>query len=170
MDRGTGARHPAPGPMPIELEVNGIRRSLDVDPSTPLLWILRDELRLLGTKFGCGIAQCGACTVHVDGNAVRACVTPISALAGRKVTTIEGLNGAKAEALKRAWVELDVPQCGWCQTGQLMSAAVLLAEVERPSDDDIDAAMAGNACRCATYVRIRAAIHRAAAASAEERR
>ncbi|MGE0144241.1 MAG: (2Fe-2S)-binding protein [Planctomycetota bacterium] len=156
--------------MSIELEVNGVRRSLDVDPSTPLLWVLRDELRLLGTKFGCGLAQCGACTVHVDGDAVRSCVTPIRALANRKVTTIEGLDGAKAEALRRAWIELEVPQCGWCQTGQIMSAAVLLTEVDRPTDEDIDAAMAGNACRCATYVRIRAAIHRAAASSAEERR
>jgi aerobic-type carbon monoxide dehydrogenase small subunit (CoxS/CutS family) len=135
---------------------------VDVEPSTPLLWVLRETLQLTGTKYGCGMAQCGACTVHVDGRAVRSCVTPLSSVAGKKVTTIEGLEGRAAEALKRAWVEHDVPQCGYCQTGQIMSAAVLLSETQDPSDADIDAGMAGNACRCATYVRIRSAIHRAA--------
>lgn len=149
--------------MPVELNVNGKAVSVDVDPSTPLLWVLRDNLRLLGTKYGCGIAQCGACTVHVDGNALRSCVMPVAAVAGKNVTTIEGLQSAAGDACRRAWVELDVPQCGWCQTGQVMSAAVLLAEKKDPTDADIDACMAGNACRCATYVRIRAAIHRAAA-------
>lgn len=149
--------------MAIEIIVNGKAASVDVDPSTPLLWVLRDHLRLLGTKFGCGMAQCGSCTVHVDGNAVRSCVMPIGGLAGKKITTIEGLQGPAGDACKQAWLELDVPQCGWCQTGQIMSAAVLLAENKNPSDADIDACMAGNACRCATYVRIRAAIHRAAA-------
>jgi len=148
--------------MAIELNVNGKATSVDVDPSTPLLWVLRDNLRLLGTKYGCGMAQCGACTVHVDGNAIRSCVMPVAALAGKKITTIEGLQGAVGAACKKAWVELDVPQCGWCQTGQIMSASVLLAEKKDPSDADIDACMAGNACRCATYVRIRGAIHRAA--------
>ncbi len=148
--------------MAIELNVNGKATSVDVDPSTPLLWVLRDNLRLLGTKYGCGMAQCGACTVHVDGNAIRSCVMPVAVLAGKKITTIEGLQGAAGAACKQAWVELDVPQCGWCQTGQIMSASVLLAEKKDPSDADIDACMAGNACRCATYVRIRSAIHRAA--------
>ena len=148
--------------MPLELTVNGKLVAVDADPSTPLLWVLRDHLRLLGTKYGCGMAQCGACTVHVDGNAVRACVVPVATLAGKQITTIEGLEGRAAAALRQAWTELDVPQCGYCQTGQLMSAAVLLREQPQPSDADIDACMAGNACRCATYVRIRAAIHRAA--------
>lgn len=150
--------------MPIELEVNGQRVATDADPSTPLLWVLRDHLRLCGTKFGCGMAQCGACTVHVDGNAVRSCVMPVGTLAGKQITTIEGLQGPVRDALVEAWNELEVPQCGYCQTGQIMSAAVLLREEPKPSDADIDACMAGNACRCATYVRIRAAIHRAAAA------
>jgi isoquinoline 1-oxidoreductase alpha subunit len=149
--------------LPIDLEVNGARVSTEVDPATPLLWFLRDALGLTGTKFGCGAAQCGACTVHLDGRAARACVTPLSAAAGRRVTTIEGLGGAMGEALARAWIELDVPQCGYCQTGQIMSAAVLLAENPSPTDRDVDLGMAGNVCRCATYVRIRAAIHRAAA-------
>lgn len=148
--------------MPIELTVNGKPTSVDVDPSTPLLWVLRDQLRLLGTKYGCGMAQCGACTVHVDGNALRSCVTPIAAVASKKVTTIEGLDTTIGQACKKAWIDLDVPQCGWCQTGQIMSASVLLAEKKDPSDADIDVSMSGNACRCATYVRIRAAIHRAA--------
>jgi isoquinoline 1-oxidoreductase subunit alpha len=147
----------------MELEVNGKRVSVGVDPTTPLLWVLREELRLTGTKFGCGAAQCGACTVHVDGRAARSCVMPASAAAGRKVTTIEGLTGPRADALVQAWVEEDVPQCGYCQTGQIMSAAVLLAEEKDPDDAQIDACMAGNVCRCATYVRIRRAIHRAAA-------
>jgi isoquinoline 1-oxidoreductase alpha subunit len=146
-----------------QLEVNGKSVQVDADPSTPLLWILREDLQLTGTKYGCGMAQCGACTVHVDGRAMRSCVLPVSAAAGKKVTTVEGLAGKVPAALVQAWTELDVPQCGYCQTGQIMSAAVLLAEKARPSDEDIDAAMGGNACRCATYVRIRAAIHRAAA-------
>ena len=149
--------------MPFELAVNGKRVAVDCDPTTPLLWVLRDHLRLLGTKYGCGIAQCGACTVHVGKEAVRSCVLPLAALGDRPVTTIEGLQGREADALRAAWIETEVPQCGYCQTGQLMSACVLLRENARPSDGDVDAAMAGNACRCATYVRIRAAIHRAAA-------
>lgn len=148
--------------MPFELRVNGRRVEVDCDATTPLLWVLRDHLRLCGTKYGCGIAQCGACTVHVDGNAVRSCVLPVAAVGARPVTTIEGLEGPIADALRRTWTEVEVPQCGWCQTGQLLSACVLLREKSRPSDADIDAAMAGNACRCATYQRIRAAIHRAA--------
>ena len=149
--------------MPLELEVNGARKTVDADASTPLLWVLRETLQLTGTKFGCGAAQCGACTVHLDGQAVRSCVLPAAAAAGRKVTTIEGIATPAANALKAAWIDLDVPQCGYCQPGQIMSACVLLAEVERPTDDEIDACMAGNICRCAAYVRIRQAIHRAAA-------
>lgn len=148
--------------MQLDLEVNGRKVALDVDASTPLLWVLRDQLRLTGTKYGCGMGQCGACTVHVDGSAVRACVTPASALAGRKITTIEGLAGPTAEAVKQAWVALEVPQCGYCQTGQIMSACALLKDKPQPSDADIDLGMAGNLCRCATYVRIRGAIHQAA--------
>jgi isoquinoline 1-oxidoreductase alpha subunit len=148
--------------MPMNLVVNGKSVAVDCDPSTPLLWVLRDHLRLCGTKYGCGIAQCGACTVHVDGEAVRSCVLPVAAVGARAVTTIEGLAGAEADALRAAWTDLEVPQCGYCQTGQLMSACVLLRENRKPADADIDLAMAGNACRCATYVRIRAAIHQAA--------
>jgi isoquinoline 1-oxidoreductase alpha subunit len=147
----------------IEIAVNGRRVAVDCDPATPLLWVLRDHLRLLGTKFGCGIAQCGACTVHVGTEAVRSCVLPVAAVGERPVTTTEGLRGKEADALRAAWIAGEVPQCGYCQTGQLMSACVLLRENASPTDGDIDAAMAGNACRCATYVRIRAAIHRAAA-------
>jgi aerobic-type carbon monoxide dehydrogenase small subunit (CoxS/CutS family) len=147
----------------LELEVNGRPVSLEVDPSTPLLWVLRENLGLTGTKFGCGAAQCGACTVHVDGHAKRSCVLPITAAAGKRVTTIEGLPGSLEAPLVRAWIEEEVPQCGYCQTGQVMSAAVLLAEKASPTDEDIDACMAGNVCRCATYARIRKAIHRAAA-------
>jgi isoquinoline 1-oxidoreductase alpha subunit len=146
----------------MHLEVNGKRVAVDVDPSTPLLWVIRETLGLPGTKYGCGVAQCGACTVHLDGQAARSCVTPLSAAAGRKVTTIEGLAGPVCDALRAAWIGLEVPQCGYCQTGQIMSAAVLLAEKPVPTDDDIDAGMAGNVCRCATYVRIRGAIHQAA--------
>jgi isoquinoline 1-oxidoreductase alpha subunit len=149
--------------MPLELQVNGARTTVDVDPSTPLLWVLRENLGLTGAKYGCGAAQCGACTVHLDGRAVRSCVLPARAAAGKAVTTIEGLEGPAGAALRQAWTELDVPQCGYCQTGQIMSAAVLLAEKVTPQDADVDACMAGNVCRCATYVRIRAAIHRAAA-------
>ena len=148
--------------MAVSLEVNGARVSVEVDPTTPLLWVLREDLNLPGTKFGCGAAQCGACTVHVDGRAARACVLPIAAAAGKRVTTIEGLGGPVRDALEKAWIEEDVPQCGYCQTGQIMSAAVLLAENPTPRDADIDACMSGNVCRCATYVRIRAAIHEAA--------
>lgn len=148
--------------MQFDLEVNGRKVALDVDASTPLLWVLRDQLRLTGTKYGCGMGQCGACTVHVDGTAVRACVTPASALAGRKITTIEGLAGPFADAVKQAWIALEVPQCGYCQTGQIMSACALLQDKPQPSDADIDLGMAGNLCRCATYVRIRGAIHQAA--------
>ena len=147
--------------MSLDLEVNGKRVSVDVDPTTPLLWVLRETLDLPGTKFGCGAAQCGACTVHVDGRAARSCVLPVAAAVGKHVTTIEGLAGGPKDALTRAWIEAEVPQCGYCQTGQIMSAAVLLAEKAKPSDGDIDACMAGNVCRCATYVRIRRAIHRA---------
>ena len=149
--------------MDVAFRVNGKAVRADVEPSTPLLWVLRDTLRLCGTKYGCGIAQCGACTVHLDGNAVRSCVMPVAVAAGREVTTIEGLGGRVGQALQQAWTELDVPQCGYCQSGQLLSAAVLLAEQPSPSDADVDACMAGNVCRCATYVRIRSAIHRAAA-------
>ncbi len=143
--------------------VNGKNVEMDVEPDTPLLWVLRDELHLTGTKYGCGIAQCGACTVHVDGMPRRSCVTPIASVEGAKVVTIEGLQSKVADAVKAAWVGLNVPQCGYCQSGQIMSAAALLTEIRSPSDADIDHAMAGNVCRCATYVRIRAAIHQAAA-------
>jgi isoquinoline 1-oxidoreductase alpha subunit len=135
---------------------------LDIDPETPLLWAVRDEVGLTGSKFGCGAALCGACTMHVDGQPIRACSTPLSAVAGQKVTTIEGLEGKVAEAVQAAWVKHEVAQCGYCQSGQVMSAVALLGENKQPSDDDIDAAMQGNICRCATYVRIRAAIHDAA--------
>ena len=148
--------------MSVELNVNGRVHTLDVDPETPLLWVLRDEIGLTGTKFGCGVAQCGACTVHVDGQAMRSCVTPVSAIAGRRVTTIEGLGSRAARAVQKAWVDLDVVQCGYCQSGQIMSATVLLEQNPKPTDEDIDLAMAGNICRCATYVRIRASIHAAA--------
>src|SRR5262245_7062036 len=161
---GGPSSRPVGEPMTIELEVNGKRAAVDADPTTPLLWVLRENLRLFGTKYGCGAAQCGACTVHVDGRAARSCVLPVGACTDKKVTTIEGLQGPIATAVKDAWVAIDVPQCGYCQTGQVMSACVLLAERTAPSDDDIDAAMAGNVCRGATYVRIRQAIHDAAKA------
>ena len=148
--------------MRLDLEVNGQARTVDVDPTTPLLWVLREDLGLCGTKYGCGAAQCGACTVHVDGRAARSCVMPVEAAAGRRVTTIEGLASNLVDPLVKAWIEADVPQCGYCQSGQIMSASVLLAERASPSDEEIDACMAGNVCRCATYVRIRGAIHRAA--------
>ena len=144
------------------LRINGDARTVAADDDIPLLWVLRDELRMTGTKFGCGIAQCGACTVHVDGRAARACVTPAAALQGREIVTIEGVTGDVARAVQETWRRLDVAQCGYCQSGQIMSAIALLSEMRRPSDADIDAAMAGNVCRCATYVRIRAAIHDAA--------
>jgi aerobic-type carbon monoxide dehydrogenase small subunit (CoxS/CutS family) len=142
--------------------VNGKPVNLDVDPSTPLLWVIRDHLELTGTKYGCGMAQCGACTVHIDGQAVRSCVAPVSRAAGKAVITIEGLSSDLSHPLQRAWIEEDVPQCGYCQSGQLMSAAVLLREKPQPTDEDIDQAMTGNICRCGTYQRIRRAIHRAA--------
>ena len=146
----------------VTLRINGTARTVDIDDDVPLLWVLRDELGLTGTKYGCGIAQCGSCTVHIDQRAARACVTPAASLAGRDVVTIEGIGGDVARAVQEAWRRLDVPQCGYCQSGQIMSAIALLSEVRRPSDADIDAAMSGNVCRCATYVRIRAAIHEAA--------
>jgi isoquinoline 1-oxidoreductase alpha subunit len=146
----------------ISFSVNGKQQSVDVDPQTPLLWVLRDALGLTGTKYGCGIAQCGACTVHIDGVATRSCSVPVEGVAGQKVTTIEGVEAKEARAVQAAWIKLDVPQCGYCQSGQVMSAVALLTENPKPSDEDIDAAMTGNLCRCATYVRIRAAIHEAA--------
>lgn len=148
--------------MAVTLDLNGERHELDIDPDMPLLWAIRDHLKLTGTKFGCGMALCGACTVHLDGQPVRSCVTPVSAASGHKVTTIEGLSTPAAKAVQAAWMALDVPQCGYCQSGQVMSAAGLLAQNPQPDDAQIDAFMAGNICRCATYVRIRAAIHRAA--------
>ena len=144
------------------LQINGQTHRVDAASDTPLLWVLRDNLGLVGTKFGCGIGQCGACTVHLDGVPSRACLTPVSVAAGMKVTTIEGLSPDASHPLQRAWIELDVPQCGYCQGGQIMSAASLLKRNPNPSDQDIDDAMSGNICRCATYVRIRAGIHRAA--------
>jgi len=146
----------------IKLNVNGKSLEADVDPQTPLLWVLRDTLGLTGTKFGCGMALCGACTVHLNGQATRSCVTPVSAVGDQAVTTIEGLSSDRSHPVQRAWLEIDVPQCGYCQPGQIMSAAALLAQNAKPSDDQIDAAMSGNICRCGTYPRIRAAIHRAA--------
>ncbi len=144
--------------MAVTLKINGENRSVDADDETPLLWVLRDDLRLTGTKFGCGIAQCGACTVHVNGQPRRACVTPLSMLEGADVTTIEGLEGREAEAVRAAWAEYDTPQCGYCQSGQIMTAAALLQRTPQPSDEEIDDALAGNICRCATYVRIRKAV------------
>ncbi len=146
----------------IELRVNGVVRPVDVPPEMPLLWVLRDVLALTGTKYGCGIAQCGACTVHLDGEPVRSCQTPVGSVGGRTVTTIEGLPADASHPVQRAWVALQVPQCGYCQAGQIMSAAALIARSPRPTDAEIDEAMAGNLCRCGTYQRIRAAIHRAA--------
>ena len=148
--------------MAIELNVNGRVHSVDVPDDKPLLWVLREDVGLTGTKFGCGIAQCGACTVHLEGRPVRSCVTPVSAIRGRKITTVEGVDSPAAMAVRKAWRELDVVQCGYCQSGQMMSATALLESNASPSDDDIDNAMRGNLCRCATYHRIRAAIHRAA--------
>ena len=151
----------------IKLTINGKPHEADVAEDTPLLWVLRDTLGLTGTKYGCGMALCGACTVHIDGAATRSCITPVSAVAGKSVTTIEGLSADRSHPVQQAWMELDVPQCGYCQSGQIMSAAALLAKTPKPSDADIDAAMAGNICRCGTYVRIRKAIHRAAGMSGE---
>jgi aerobic-type carbon monoxide dehydrogenase small subunit (CoxS/CutS family) len=146
----------------IRLIVNGKAAQLNIDSATPLLWALREQLGLTGTKFGCGMALCGACTVHVDGNAVRSCVTPVGAVTGKRVTTIEGLSTDRSHPVQRAWLQVQVPQCGYCQPGQMMSAAALLAANANPSDADIDDAMAGNLCRCGTYARIRKAIHVAA--------
>ena len=148
--------------MPISFKVNGKSRTVDVPSDMPLLWVLRDVLDLKGTKYGCGVAQCGACTVHLSGTATRSCVTPVSAVQGKEITTIEGLSTDGRHPVQRAWEELDVPQCGYCQAGQIMSAAALLAKTPKPTDAQIDAAMNGNICRCATYLRIRQAIHKAA--------
>lgn len=146
----------------ITFTLNGEERRLDVAPDTPLLWVVRETLGLTGTKYGCGMAQCGACTVHLDGMAIRSCVTPVEMAEGAEVVTIEGLSGPEAEAVQAAWVALDVPQCGYCQSGQIMSAVDLLRETPRPSDEEIDAALSGNLCRCATYHRIRLAVREAA--------
>jgi isoquinoline 1-oxidoreductase alpha subunit len=148
--------------MTIKLNVNGKDIEVDAAEGTPLLWVLRDHLGLTGTKFGCGVAQCGACTVHLDGEPTRSCVLPHNAVAGRRITTIEGLEGKAADAVREAWQEVDVPQCGYCHSGQIMSAAALLERNASPSDEDIDAGMSGNLCRCATYMRIRRAIKKSA--------
>ena len=148
--------------MPYTLTVNGQSKTVDVPADTPLLWVLRDVLDMKGTKFGCGIAQCGACTVHINGSATRSCITPISTAANKAVTTIEGLSADGSHTVQRAWVQTDVPQCGYCQAGQMMSAAALLAKTPKPTDAQIDSAMNGNLCRCGTYLRIRKAIHLAA--------
>ena len=148
--------------MAIQLIVNGKPQSVDVPANMPLLWVLRDTLGMTGTKFGCGMALCGACTVHIDGEAIRSCITPVSSVAGKKITTIEGLSPDRSHPVQRAWIEVDVPQCGYCQSGQIMSAASLLAKNPKPSDSEIDEAMKGNICRCGTYQRIREAVHRAA--------
>ena len=149
--------------MPTNLTVNGRPASVEASPDTPLLWVLRDVLKLHGTKYGCGIGQCGACTVHLNGAPTRSCLTPLSAAANARITTIEGLAPERGHALREAWLQVDVPQCGYCQAGQIMSAAALLAEHPAPTDQEIDEAMNGNLCRCGTYLRIRKAIHRAAA-------
>ena len=154
--------------MPFTLNVNGKSVTVDVPADMPLLWVLRDVLDLRGTKFGCGLGQCGACTVHLRGNAVRSCQTTVSSAAGAAITTIEGLSPDGSHPLQRVWEELDVPQCGYCQAGQIMAAAALLKRTPKPSDEDIDAAMSGNLCRCATYLRIRAAIHTAAGTGAAQ--
>ena len=149
--------------MRYTLEVNGTKRDVDVDAETPLLWVLRDTLDLKGTKFGCGAAQCGACTVHLDGHPIRACQTPVASVGDARISTIEAIGQSKiGQTVQAAWIELDVPQCGYCQAGQIMSATALLGRVPAPTDRDIDTAMSGNVCRCATYTRIRAAIKRAA--------
>ncbi|MBL4295631.1 (2Fe-2S)-binding protein [Vibrio fluvialis] len=149
--------------MSVTLNVNGVDREIDATPDTPILWAFRDHLEMTGTKFGCGMAQCGACTVHLNGQPIRSCVTPIQAAVGQKITTIEGIQSRAAQVVQQAWDELQVPQCGYCQSGQVMSAVALLERNPNPSDEDIDAAMSGNICRCATYVRIRKAIKDAAA-------
>ncbi|MCF1751600.1 (2Fe-2S)-binding protein [Mariniradius sp. RY-2] len=146
----------------FNLNINGKSMQVDVDPATPVLWVLRDHLDLVGTKYGCGVAACGACTIHLDGNAVRSCIMPVSSVGGSKITTIEGLSETGDHPVQKAWLEHDVPQCGYCQAGQIMSAAALLANNPKPSDEDIDNAMNGNICRCGTYTRIKAAIKTAA--------
>jgi isoquinoline 1-oxidoreductase alpha subunit len=149
--------------MAYTIKVNGVPHSVDVDDDTPLLWVLRDVLGMTGTKFGCGMALCGACTIHIDGKPVRSCITPISAAAGKRITTIEAIGATAAgRKIQQAWIELEVPQCGYCQSGQIMSATALLAAKPNPTDSDIDAAMSGNICRCGTYARIRAGIKHAA--------
>ena len=152
-----------------ELHINGEQHHVELLPDTPLLWALRDALNMVGTKFGCGIGQCGACTVHLDGTPTRSCLMPVSALAGKKITTIEGLAKDATHPLQQAWQELDVPQCGYCQAGQIMMAAALLKNTPHPTDAQIDEAMAGNLCRCATYIRIKAGIHRAADIAGERK-
>ena len=149
--------------MAISFDLNGSTVSVQAEPDTPLLWVIRDEVGLTGTKFGCGAALCGACTVHLDGTAIRSCQTPVSSVAGKKVSTVESLSGNNSHPLQKAWIKHQVPQCGYCQSGQLMSASALLAKNKNPSDSDIDAAMSGNLCRCGTYNRVRAAIKDAAA-------
>lgn len=144
------------------VNINGKDHPVDVDADMPLLWVIRDVVGMKGTKFGCGIAQCGACTIHLDGSPTRSCSIPVSEAAGKMITTIEGANSSIAEAVQKAWIELQVPQCGYCQSGQVMSAVALLSNNKKPTDADIDTAMQGNLCRCGTYLRIRAAIHRAA--------
>jgi isoquinoline 1-oxidoreductase subunit alpha len=151
--------------MAINFTLNGKVQTVDVSPEMPLLWVLRDTLNMTGTKFGCGMALCGACTVHVNGEATRSCITPISSVSGKKVTTIEGLSADGTHPVQQAWISEDVPQCGYCQSGQIMSAVALLAKKSNPTDADIDDAMSGNICRCGTYQRIRKAIHRAAGQS-----
>lgn len=152
----------------VKLTINGKAQEVDIAQDTPLLWVLRDALGLTGTKYGCGMALCGACTVHIDGVATRSCVTPVSAVSGKSVTTIEGLSSDRSHPVQQAWMEIDVPQCGYCQSGQIMSAAALLATNAKPTDADIDTAMTGNICRCGTYPRIRKAIHRAAELTGKE--
>ena len=152
--------------MAIQLTINGKTESVNVPDEMPLLWVLRDTLGMTGTKFGCGMALCGACTVHVEGEAIRSCITPVSSVAGKKITTIEGLSPDRSHPVQRAWMEVDVPQCGYCQSGQIMSAVALISKKPNPTDADIDDAMSGNICRCGTYQRIRKAIHRAASSMA----
>jgi aerobic-type carbon monoxide dehydrogenase small subunit (CoxS/CutS family) len=154
----------------ITFQVNGKTASFDDEPSTPLLWVLRDNLGLTGTKYGCGIARCGACTVHIDGEQVRSCVTPVSRANGHAITTIEGLSHDLSHPVQRAWLELQTPQCGYCHAGQMMTAAALLSKIPKPTDADIDDAMSGNLCRCGTYHRIRASVHRAAELQAKGKR
>ena len=157
--------------MSHAITINGIARTVDVDEDTPLLWVLRDVLGMTGTKFGCGLALCGACTVHLDGKPLRSCITPISAAAGKRITTIEAIGATAAgRKIQQAWIELDVPQCGYCQSGQIMSATALLVANPKPSDADIDAAMSGNICRCGTYARIREGIKRAAQIVASDKK